>query len=210
MARKDQIQGTLNVSGEGQITAKPDVASVRLAVVTEGKTASEAVGSNAEIAERVVAAIEKLGVSRDDMKTVGLNIYPVYETDEKTNMSRISGFRAENSIVVTAAVALGGKVFDAGVGAGANESSGISFGLRDERPYREKALAAAVEAANSEAGIVAEAMGVNLRGPKTIDIDQGSGPIVMKAAFESRSATPVMSGDLTISARVRVSFEYRT
>lgn len=211
MARKDGIRGALNVSGEGQIKVKPDVASVRLAVLTEGKTAADAASQNAELASRVVAALEKLGIAHDALQTVGLNLFPVYTSDDKTGTTRITGFRAEDSIIARTSIDLAGKAFDAGVSAGANESSGISFALSDNRPHRDKALEAAVHAALAEAELVATAMGVTIRGPKTIDIDQGAGPILVRSVFaEARASTPVLPGELTITARVRVSFEYKT
>ncbi len=90
----------------------------------------------------------------------------------------------------------------------ADESSGLSFGLRDVGNRREKALESAVAAARKEAELVSKAMGVKLVGPKTIQIiSEGGGPIRFESVKLAKGATPVLPGSLTIAATVHVVFE---
>lgn len=206
--RENKI-GTLQVSGRGEIRVAPDIARVRLAVVTEGESAQEAASKNAEIAGTVVGAMRDLDISKKDIQTTGLRISPVYRYEENREPV-IAGYRAENAVSVTAPIKLAGKVFDAGVASGANQSSGISFGLRDERPYREQALKAAVKAAQEDACIVGEAMDVDLSTPSEIHVDEGAPVAALPEARMEKSlaATPVLPGQLTISAHVRVVYRY--
>lgn len=91
---------------------------------------------------------------------------------------------------------LAGKVFDTGVAAGANEGSGLSFGLKDERPYRHQALDLAIKAARAEAEAVCRAMGVTLKGPHTIQVIQGGGPVQLQSErLLMKSTTPVLPGE---------------
>lgn len=122
--------------------------------------------------------------------------------------SSLVGYRASNTVAVKAPIELAGKVFDAAVEAGADESSGLSFGLRDPGDRREKALEFAVAAARREAELVSKAMGVKLVGPKTIQIiSEGGGPIRFESVKLAKGATPVLPGSLTIAATVHVVFE---
>lgn len=209
MTTQEPTKGTLELTGSGEIAVVPDVATLRLSIVTQRKTAEDAVDDNAKDANAVVDRISKLGIPKEDMRTEGLNLYPVYETDPKTNVTSIVGYRATNTVNVTAPVALVGKVFDAGVQSGVDESSGLSFGMRDPKPLREKALELAVEAARKEAELVSRAMGVRLLGPKTVQVLSGGGPIRQDSVrlSSSKAATPVLPGSLTISASVQVVWE---
>ncbi|MBK8262050.1 MAG: SIMPL domain-containing protein [Nannocystis sp.] len=210
MGSKDDGIGTIEVSGEGRIKAKADRASVRLAVVTEAKTAKDAVAENAARANAVIAAIKALGVPESALATVGLSVGPIYNYDEERRVSVIVGYQATDALLADVAVALAGEVYDAGIEAGANESSGLSFHLADERPLRRGALQAAVEAAQADAEVVAAALGVKLRGPDKIEVDGGGAPITRSVeASLSKMSTPVLPADLSVSARVRVIYSYR-
>src|SRR5688572_11504142 len=81
MAHKNDQIGTLEITGEGRIDVKPDVAVVRLGVVTEGSTAEEATAKNAQKMSEVVERLLRLEIPRDDIKTTGLNLYPIYQTE---------------------------------------------------------------------------------------------------------------------------------
>jgi uncharacterized protein YggE len=209
MAKKDSI-GLLSVTGEGQVRAKPDVATLRLGVLSEAKTASDAVTANAVAMTQVIEAVKGLGVAEGALQTVGLNLYPVLSYDEPNARNVIVGYRAEDTLSVETAVELAGKVFDAAVKNGANESSGLAFGRKDETELRDKALVAAVAAAKRDAEVVMKAMGVDAKGVRSIDIEQGGGPLVVRstARFDKAASTPVMAGEITVTARVRVSFDY--
>ncbi|MFO0755609.1 MAG: SIMPL domain-containing protein [Byssovorax sp.] len=206
---KHSFQGKLDLFGEGQVKVKPDVATVALSVVTEGKTAEEAVSTNARKASEVIEKMMRLEIPRDAMRTTGLNVYPIYQTNPQTNESQVVGFRAQDSLSVEAPVAMAGKVFDVGIGAGANESSGISFGIKNEKPYREQALDLAIKNAKAEAEAVCKAMGVTLIGPININVVQGSGPVRVLSERLMKAETPVLPGQQLISASVQVTFEYR-
>jgi hypothetical protein len=204
--------GHLNVSGRGEVQAKPDVATIMLAVITEAQKAEEAASRNAELAQGVIKQMRALGIPERDIQTSGLRLSPVYKYDDDSNYRRIVGYRAENSVSVKAPIELAGEVFDSGIEAGANEASGMIFGLRDERPYREAALEAAVNAAHQEARVVSDAMGLSLLPPREVMVEREGGPIIFQADIRTEKAlatTPVMPGTLTIAAEVRITYQYR-
>jgi uncharacterized protein YggE len=209
MTTSEVTKGTLELYGTGAVDAVPDMASLRLTIVTERKTAGEAVADNAKDASAVVQKVLGLGIPREDVQTEGLNLFPVYQTDPSTNVTSLVAYRVTNTLHITAPVDLAGEVFDVGVAAGADESSGLSFGMRDPRPLREKALELAVSAARKEAELVCRAMGVTLLGPKSIQVQGGGAPLRLESArLFDKAQTPVMPGSLSISATVQIVFEY--
>lgn len=209
MSTTEVTKGTLELSGTGTVDVVPDIATLRLTIVSERKTAAEAVAANAKDANAVIDRILALGIPKEDLKTEGLNLYPVYQTDPATNVTTIVGQRASNTVAVTAPVDLAGSVLDVGVESGADESSGLTFGIRDASACRDKALEMAVAAARKDAELVSRAMGVHLHGPKSVQVTSGGGPIRFDAVrFLAKSATPVLGGSLSVTASVQVVFEY--
>src|SRR5688500_11323256 len=69
---------TIRVSGVGEATAKPDLATVNFAVETTGRTAQEAGQQNAALMDRVIRALLAAGVERDDIATSNYSLYPEY------------------------------------------------------------------------------------------------------------------------------------
>lgn len=201
-------EGTLEVTGNGRVTAVPDEATVHLTVITEGKTAGEAVASNAKQTQSVIDAVTEQ--PNHGVTTSGLGVTPILEYDVLSH-ARIVGYRATNSVTVKTKIGYAGQVFDAGVQAGANESSGLTFGLSNEAQCREDALRLAVRAAFLEARAVAKAADIELEGPETIVIEPSGGRVFFRTASLERSAptTPVIPEEMTIAATVRLVFRTR-
>ena len=199
------FNGTLDVTGTGRVSVAPDEATISLTVITEGTTAGEAVGLNAKQTQAVIEAVSVQ--PHHGVTTSGLGVSPIIEYDPSSR-PRIVGYRATNCVVVKTKIAYAGQIFDAGIHAGANESSGISFGLSNEAQYREDALRLAVRNAFCEARSVAKTADVELEGPESISIDPSGGNIIHRTVALDRSspATPVIPQDVMITANVRMVF----
>jgi uncharacterized protein YggE len=199
------FNGTLDVTGIGRVSVAPDEATISLTVITEGNTASQAVAANAKQSQTVIDAVS--AQPHHGVTTSGLGVSPIIEYDASSR-PRIVGYRATNSVVVKTKTGYAGQIFDAGVHAGAHESSGISFGLSNEAQFREDALRLAVRCAYCEARSVAKTADVELEGPESISIEPGGGQVAHRTVALDRSspATPVIPQDVMISASVRMVF----
>ena len=60
---------TITVTGTGVTRATPVVGAFRFGVTSEGETAREALAANSAAMERVLAALEQVGVAREDVQT---------------------------------------------------------------------------------------------------------------------------------------------
>lgn len=209
MSRKEKAQciGTLTVSGAGEIKVKPDTAWIHLGVSTRGKSAQQAVIENAERLTAVVNRIARLGIGEESLQSSGPTVSPIIQYEEGPDKGQILGYAAENYLTVRASVDLAGKVFDEEVAAGANQSSSMSFGLADEGPARQTALALAVQAAHAEARTLAKAASVRLGEPRSIDSAGAGGRLVISRDAKSAS-TPVFPGMVAVSAQISVVYEY--
>ncbi|MEI6915507.1 MAG: SIMPL domain-containing protein, partial [Armatimonadota bacterium] len=89
----------ITVTGYSETKAVPDTAYVNFSVVTRHARSREAVTQNAAIVNRVVAAIEKAGITKKDINTRNYSLQPWTEWVKNTEKYR--GYVVTNSIVVT-------------------------------------------------------------------------------------------------------------
>ncbi len=210
--RPQEREGTIQVSGQAQITVPADQVRISFAVETEATSAAEATARNADLMDRVISALRAEGTPRVDIQTFGYELRPEYEVDRETPGTRtISGYRVLNNISVTLReIEATGELLDRAIGAGANRVSNLQFSASDTRQARLRALGEAVTAAREQAEAIASAMGVGL-GP-ALEVQGGAnapsprnlqGPMLRAAA---EVATPVEAGEQTVTANVTITY----
>lgn len=199
--------GTVTVSGVGEVQVKPDVAWIRLGVLTNAKTARDASADNATRMSALIERMKQLGIPEKKLQTGGLSVSPVFQYAEVPEKGQIIGYNAENYLTVRCPVDSAGSIFDEGMAAGATQSSSMSFGLQDDSEHADAALEEAVKAARHKAKVVAAALGVRLGGPLSVEVGQGGriGP-QRELAMAKEAATPVLPGAVTVSAQVTIVF----
>ena len=196
---------SIAVAGEGRVVAPPDMASVQLGVQTEGRTALEAMTSNGVVMAKVIQAVKAVGIPDTDIQTTGISLYPRYFGDPPT----VVGYQASNNISVTINdLSKAVWALDGAISAGANTTSGIQFGIKNLDSLRNQALALAAGSARAKAQVIADALGVTIRGVHRVTEGGGyGGPLPMPVSAPAREGTvPIEPGQLTISATVSVEF----
>lgn len=201
----------LVVSGEGQSRRIPDVALFSAGVVTQGKTAGEALGANASRMNDVVDALKRAGITDRDIQTSALSLQPQYSNPEQEaqirarmtrepyiapaqpQAPRIIGYEARNNVQVRVRK-LGemGRIIDTLVQAGANQVDGPSFTLDEPKAALDEARTEAVREARSRAELYARAAG--LRISRILSISEGGGyypqPIVVTGRMAGAPPAP--------------------
>lgn len=202
----------ITVVGEGVLRVEPDVAYLTTGVQTRSQTAKQAQDENSRLMAAVVQRLRSLGIEAKDIRTTGVNLHPVYENQPGT----ITGYEASNTVSVTVQdVAKTGEVLDAAVSAGANLSSNVRFGLKDDSAVRRQALDQAVKAARAKAEAIAGAAGLRVAAVQSM-IDESSGQPDMPemarmgmAQAADMGPVPVQPGQLAVNARVRVVYTFQ-
>ena len=185
-------QRTVTVNGTATIKAAPDEAVISLGVQTQAATAQGALTQNAERMMAVLQALVGQGISKDDVATSYVSLYPTYGNSGM----EITGYQAANQIDVTVRdMNKVGPVIDSGVGAGANLSNGISFLLSDQNHGVNEALQAAVADARSKAETLAAAGDVQLG--QVVTIVEGSSPSSVPPIYYERDAMAVADGSVS-------------
>jgi uncharacterized protein YggE len=206
---------SLTASGEATEYAVPDMATVTLGVVSEARSAREALDANSAAIAKVIEAIKAAGIAEKDIGTTGFNVSPVWsnpqpKTDGTVEAPHITGYQVSNQVaVVIRDLEKTGMVLDASVTAGANQAAQIDFGLADRKPVEDKALGNAIADANRKAKLMAEAAGVKLVRILSVTAGgNGPGPYPAPMAFRAEAkAVPVMAGERSIAASATVTWE---
>lgn len=204
---------TLNLAAYGETRVEPDMATITLGVMTEGKTAAEAMAANATRMNAVVASLKKAGIAEKDIQTSNLNLNPQYRYQEN-QPPMLVGYQASNQVTIRVLdLKKLGPAVDATVNAGANQVHGISFGLLDPTAAENAAREAAVKALAAKAELYARATGHRVS--RLVSLSEGGGytprpPMPMMEMTASRGfakdSTPVQGGELTV--RIDVSGLY--
>lgn len=205
---------TLTVTGEGTATAVPDMASFSTGVVSEAKTAREALDANTAQVAGMIAAIKEAGIEARDISTSGFSVQPQYQPPKKDSNEapRITGYEVRNTVSVRVRdLSRLGDLLDKVVTSGANQIGGISFDIAEPQAMQEAARVAAVKDARRQAEIMAEAGGVRLVRIVNMTGEAGMRPMPRMAAapmmMKMDSAVPVEAGESESRANISITYE---
>lgn len=202
----------LVVTGEGEVAARPDIATLDLGVRTEAATAAEALAQNSQQMARVLAVLADAGIAPRDMQTSALSLDQILDR-RSTSIGaapKVVGFAAQNRLGVTVRdlAALGGLidrlVRDAG-GEAANSLGALRFGLADPGPAQDEARRRAVADARARAQVIAEAAGLQLGAIQ--EIREGGGgamPMAAPRMLIASDAVPIEAGEVSTRAAVTI------
>lgn len=197
------------VFGEGVVKVAPDQAAVRIGTESRSKMSKEAQQRNAEVMTAVQQKLTALGISKDAVRTVGIDLQP--EFDYQNGRQTLRGYVARNTVDVRIdEFATIGDVLDAAVSSGATTVHDLRFDVKDrdaiERQALERAVATAMAKANAVAGGARRAVDRILRieesfvgGPQPVE------RAVMMRMSADDAPTPVAAGEIEIRAQVRLT-----
>lgn len=200
---------------EGEVRVKPDLATIQAGVVSEGKTAAEALNRNTPALAKLVEAVKAAGIAAKDITTSQVSLsprmtQPSASASPQPRAPKIDGYEARTGLtVIVRDIAKAGPLIDALAAAGANDMSGISFGLADEEKARDEARAKAAEAARGRAELYAGKLGVKLGDVVSIveaEADAPIRPMAEMRAYRVASAGAPMAvepGEISITAALR-------
>ena len=203
---------TLEVWGEGVVTAAPNRTLITLGTVSEGAELKSVQTDNATKVAAIIEALEQSGIARENIKTIQFLIEPQY--DYIDGKQEFRGYKVTHLLQVTLDnVTDAGRIIDTAVANGANMVTSIEFNSSEAAKVRQEALIAAVRDAEAKASTIARALGVSLSAIpcKVEEVAQpGAEPMLFKAsAMLPESVTsPIEPGQLTFRAAVRIWYMY--
>jgi len=202
----------ISVRGDAEAEVAPDLAKLAFSVTAEGKDASEAARRNAEVASRVLEALQRELGKHGTAETAGYRVEPQYRY-QRDSAPVLLGYRATHRIAVeTGVLDAVGNLIDSAMEAGAPQVDSLQFALRDETEARAALLATAAKRARTKASAIADALGVRIVRVHRVSeggAQAGPRPMAARAMAEGAMAqpTPIEAGTLTLRARVDLELE---
>jgi uncharacterized protein YggE len=218
---------TINVRGEGEVMARPDIGSFSFSVMAEGDDAASAQNDSAEKINAINAYLGEQGVEERDIKTSSYYLNPKYTYPTKPCLAGmycppgeavIDGYEVSQTITVKVRDLDKSGDLITGVGErGATNISGLSFTIDDESNLKAEARAMAIADARERAEELADDLGVDIVRITGYYEEEFyppyagyGGDMMMSARAESANVSPDMpTGENQISSKVSVTFEIK-
>lgn len=209
----------ISVTGLVEKSFQPDIVRLNVTVWGKGESAKKAQANNQAGYEILKKSLESFKVKKEDSQTSTYELNPEYVYDQKTNRNNISGYIANQGLIITLR-----KIEDAGLfldsittnsksmTGGVNVNS-LGFDL-DKRLDEERALLSdAVKAAEAQAEILARAAKVKLKGIYRL-APRGANPpgpaygegVMKSTAMRTNDATQLMSGQVKVVGEVAADY----
>ena len=202
-------RNTINVQGEGEVSAVPDIATFSFSVKEESLMVSEAQTVVTKKMNNVLDFLKQSGVDEKNIKTTGYNIYPRYEwKSEKIACFGINcpipdrervlvGYEVSQNISVRLEnIDKAGEVL-AGVGTlEVTNVSGLNFEIDDEDDLKRQARKEAIEEAQDKAKQLAKDLGVSL--VRIVDYSSNEGNNYSRYDVMEKSMVYGMGGDVAV------------
>jgi uncharacterized protein YggE len=153
---------------------------------------------------RVLAALKARGVADADIQTSEVSLSPTFD---RTG-ARVVGYTAANT--VTARIRdldASGEIITAVAGGGANQISGPTLIVSDEKRLYRKALEDAVADARVRAETIARAGGEEVGALRSATEANIGGPMPYELRTSDSAASPIEPGTVEVKANVTATFD---
>lgn len=206
-----QKSTTFDVTGEGKVMIKPDIASITAGISVQAQSVKSAQDQINSVINKVSLAVKQTGVDAKDIQTTNYSINPSFDYTGGTQ--RITGYSASTNLLIKVRdLDNVNNVIDAVTGSGANQVFGVSFDIDDKTKAENEARQKAVDEAKKKAADAAKIAGFKLG--RIINYSEnlpGSiRPIPLAVgALEKASGAPtqIEPGSSEVSVTVTLSYE---
>jgi uncharacterized protein YggE len=203
------------VSGQGKVTAVPDIANLQLGIEAQETSVALAQSQAAEAMDRVMESLSDNGVVKKDIQTQFFNISRIARWDDKNQQEVVIGYRVTNSVNVKIRdIEKTGMIIDAVVVAGGDLTrvNSVYFSIDDPTEYQKEARDKAVADARNKAEQLASQSGVKLG--KATYISENLyypptpryGGVMMDEGTPGMTPTPISPGETEITLNVQITY----
>ena len=212
IGRTDQQIYSITISGEGKVTAKPDIGQISLGVQTEKLKVVDAQKENTDKVNALTKALKDFGIKDEDIQTLQYTIYPQYEWTN--NKQQLKGYNVNQTVAVKVRdLDKIGPIIESAGRIGVNQIGDLNFTIDDPEKLRQQAREKALDNAKQKAEALAKIAGSRLGKVISFSEDNvGGGPYPMykdlsldiggRGGAESAPAIQPGSQDIIINATV--------
>ncbi len=208
----------ISIVGTGRVQARPDMAVVSTGVVSEAKTAREALTANTAAMTGIVEKLKGNGIEDRDIQTSGFAVqprytYPAQQSSGERLPPRIAGYTVSNQVTIRVRdIAKLGDILDQVVSEGSNQINGVSFTFSEPEKLLDMARARAMADAIRKAKIYTDAAGIGTGSITSISEIDSYQPQLRYDMARSEMAVsgapvPMEAGERSLSVQVSVTWE---
>jgi len=217
LAQNQNQQPLITVSGQAEVLVVPDEAVFKMSAVTVDKNLLEAQAKNDEKVKNVLGLARKYNVPANLVQTGHISLEERYSDEEATRKPQVFlGYAVTKRIAivlrdVSRVEALLGDIFKSGI----TRIDDVEFRSTQVRKYKDQARAMAIKAAQEKAAALAHEIGQTIGKAYTISEVGYNNPGLSNnfstatASTDSDDESTIALGQISISARVLVSFELK-
>lgn len=188
-------ENTITVSGESEIFATPDIATVTFNVTEEAAELSDAQEHVTETMNAILESLEDEDIDEDDIKTQNYSSNPRYEYNRETGKRTLAGYEVRHSVLVKIRdIDQAGEIITLLGSYDVDNMYGPSFDIDDPEALQEEARAEAIADAKEEAKRLAKELDVRLG--KLISFNENGGGYMPMMRAESGVAMMAMDADM--------------
>jgi uncharacterized protein len=206
------------VTGNGEVTVVPDIATLVLGIVSQEATVADSQARASEAMTKVMQAMTDSGIAKKDIQTGYFSINQRTRWDDQKQTETVTGYAVSNMVTVkirdTDKV---GKIIDSVVQAGGNliRVNNISFSVENPSSYYQQAREKAMTDAKSKAEQLAKLAGVTL-GKPTYVAEGASSPVyssyrgagmAIPAPVVVSAAPSISAGETKIILNIQVAYD---
>jgi uncharacterized protein len=210
----DQLR-TIGVSGQGEVRAEPDRATVTLGVESRKPKLEDARAAVAKTVDAVLKLTRDLKIDPKQVRSTRINVQPEYNWGSgNPNERTLIGYYVARQVEVELHdLEKLGQLLEKSTDLGVNQMGDPRLDSSKRQDLVREALAKAVVDARQNAEVVAKAAGAKLGNARTINANteftQPPVPMVRAMAMEAKAAggAPYQSGEMTFNATVTVQYD---
>lgn len=214
-ALAEERQPQMSITGQGTVSAKPDIGYFLFEATTIKPTASEAVRENSIVVNALYKSLKgnKYKVDEKDIQTVEFYLNEHFKTvkDGNTTKRVKDGYIARNRVRVTVRnLSSFGQILDAMTQGPPVSIANIWFGSSKKAEYLSKARKLAARNALNKATVLCQALDTTLKRVVSISEYGGSPRYKSRMAMAAPSSAmpiPISEGSLTFTVQVNVTWE---
>lgn len=206
---------TIGVSGQGEVRAEPDRATVTLGVESRKPKLEDARAAVAKTVDGVLKLTRDLKIDPKLVRSTRVNVQPEYNWNaSNANERTLIGYYVSRQVEVELHdLEKLGQLLERSTDLGVNQLGDPRLDSSKRQDLVREALAKAVVDARQNAEVIAKAAGAKLGTARTINANteysQPPVPMVRAMAMEAKAAggAPYQSGEMTFNATVNVQYD---
>jgi uncharacterized protein YggE len=214
-AQQAEQPRTIGVSGQGEVRAEPDRATVTLGVESRKPKLDDARAEVAKTVEAVLKLTRDLKIDQKLVRSTRVNVQPEYNWGaQNANQRTLIGYYVARQVEVELHdLEKLGQLLERAIDLGVNQVGDPRLDSSKRQELVREALAKAVVDARQNAEVIAKAAGAKLGNARTINANTEFTPppmpMVRAMAMEAKAAggAPYQSGEMTFNATVNVQYD---